>query len=85
MRRVQFTLTGDNEMLADGYEADRNIPLHDLARSALLSAIKREVGRGGLLAATREIVRREVADALAGHRASAQGHRLPASEGGTTG
>jgi hypothetical protein len=83
MRRVQFTLTGADELLAEGYEADRNIPLCDLARSALLSAIKREAGRSGLLDAVRQIVREEMKVQPQVPRASARGHDLAGSKEGT--
>ena len=60
MKRVQFEIADDEALLCEAWSRDRGIPLHDLARSALLSAMKRDVGKGHLLDAVRVIVREEI-------------------------
>jgi hypothetical protein len=78
--RIQFGLDDDDYALAVAHSADRHIPIADLARSALMSSVKRDAGRGGLMAEIDRIVRVRVADALAGRAASAEAHETETPE-----
>ena len=59
--RIQFKLDADETLLAEAYARDRGIPIHNLARSALLSALKRDLGRSHVVDAVRVIVQEELA------------------------
>ena len=60
MKRIQFEIADDEALLCEAWSHDKGIPLHDLARSALLSAVKRDLGRSHVLDAVRVIVREEL-------------------------
>ena len=59
--RIQFTIEDDEALICEAWSRDRSIPIHDLARSALLSAVKRDIGKKHVLEAVRTIVREEMA------------------------
>lgn len=64
--------TDEEYALLCGYAADHGRDPAEIVRSAVLSTIKREAGRSGLLAEIDRIVGRRVSDALAGRSASAE-------------
>lgn len=73
MRRLTVRLNEQDWALAHAYAEDRRVPLAILARSALMSAIKRDLSRSNVWAHLDKVIDQRLSDALAGRSASAEG------------